>query len=56
MYHGDNHIRKIIGKSIELWYFDTNDDWPAGDYTIDVIATDLVTAQSTTQTIFFTLV
>jgi len=55
MYHSDNHIRNNIGMGIEIWYFDTNDDWPPGVYNIDAVMTDRVNSNTTSETIVFTL-
>jgi len=55
-FHSEGHNRNNIGLSIEIPWFITNDDWPAGEYSIEIIMTDKVIDESTSQTIFFTLV
>jgi len=54
-YHSDNHIRENIGKGIEIWYFDTNDDWNAGIYTVEVVITDKVNDNTVSESIDFSL-
>ena len=56
IYHSDGRIRDNIGFGIEIPWFITNDDWPAGEYSIKIKMTDRVIDEITSQTIFFTLV
>ncbi|UCH71681.1 MAG: hypothetical protein JSW62_04595 [Thermoplasmatales archaeon] len=57
LYHKPvGETRTEIGKSIQVWFFETNDLWPSGQYNVTVSLTDYLTDLKTTGNTTFSLI